>query len=173
MRRLGRRQIAGLTVAGLLAGCGWRPVYAPSATGSAEEGLAATEVLLIGERNGQLLREALKSRFERGRAGVARRYDLSVSLTLNAEPIGIQRDNTSSRVRFMASAAWVLYSQSPQRATLASGRAQDMDAYNVLNQQYFAADLESEALQRRMMEALADQVTLQLATWFRQRDTAG
>jgi hypothetical protein len=44
-----------------------------------------------------------------------------------------------------------------------------VDAYNIFDTQYFAADLENDAVQRRLATALAEQITLQLATYFRKR----
>lgn len=167
------RRAFGLGILGLLAGCGWRPVYAPaSGIGPAEQGLMETEIGWMPERNGQLLREALKARFERGTGGAARRYDLTVNLSIQAEGIGIQRDNTTSRVRLVGTAAWTLQAQDQQRRTLTSGFAREVDGYNIFNQQYFAADLQSGAVQRRMTDALAEQITLQVAAWFNQRAAA-
>lgn len=132
------------------------------------------EVALIPERNGQLLREALKARFERGSSGIARRYDLNVTLSISSEGVAVQQDNTTSRVRLIAVASWALRTQDTQRSTLTSGFAREVDGYNILNQQYFAADLQSGAVQRRMTEALAEQITIQLASWFSSRSaTAG
>lgn len=156
-------------VAGLgLAGCGFQPVYGPAggSEGPAATGLAEVEVLLIPERNGQLLREALQTRFERGGAGVARRYDLSVTLNISGEAIAIQRDSTSSRVRIIGTSNWTLYSQGLGRQQITKGTVRDVDGYDIIDQQYFAADLQSEAVQRRMMDALSEQITLQLASWF-------
>ena len=48
-----------------------------------------------------------------------------------------------------------------------------MDGYNVIDNQFFAADLENEVVQRRVAEALADQITLQLASYFAKRAAAG
>ena len=41
-----------------------------------------------------------------------------------------------------------------------------MDGYNVFVNQYFAADLESEAVIRRLADAVAEDITQQLAVWF-------
>lgn len=166
------RRAFGLGVLGLLAGCGWRPVYAPASgggIGAAEQGLMETEIGWMPERNGQLLREALKARFERGTGGAARRYDLTVNLSIQAEGIGIQRDNTTSRVRLIGTAAWTLQAQDQQRSTLTNGFAREVDGYNIFSQQYFAADLQSATVQRRMTDALAEQITLQVAAWFNRR----
>jgi LPS-assembly lipoprotein len=159
-------------VAGLaLAGCGWQPVYGPAAGGApAQAGLAQTAVTLIPERNGQLLRQALQARLDRGSGAVEQRYALAVSgLSISGEPLAIQRDNTTSRVRLVGVAPWSLTSLGPVRRTLASGQARVVDGYNVINQQYFASDLDSEAVQRRMIDALAEQITLQVAMYFRRQ----
>jgi LPS-assembly lipoprotein len=44
-----------------------------------------------------------------------------------------------------------------------------MDAFNVLDQQYFAADLNTEQVQRRLASSVADQIAVQLAAFFRRR----
>jgi LPS-assembly lipoprotein len=44
-----------------------------------------------------------------------------------------------------------------------------VDGYNLINAQYFASDLENEVVQRRLANALADQITMQLAVYFRQQ----
>lgn len=43
---------------------------------------------------------------------------------------------------------------------------------NILDSQYFALDLENEAVQKRIAETLADQITIQLAAFFRKRAAA-
>ena len=43
---------------------------------------------------------------------------------------------------------------------------------NIFDSQYFAADLETEAVPRRLADALADQIAIQLAAFFRKRATA-
>lgn len=154
----------------LLGGCGFRPVYGPSgASAGAEDELSAIAVGLIPNRSGQLLRLALQDKLERGGVGVAQRYDLSVTLSLVSEPLSIQSGNTSSRVRVVGIAAWVLTAQDVERRTLKSGSAREVDGYNIFNNQYFASDQENDVVQRRMTEALSEQIALQLAIYFNQR----
>jgi hypothetical protein len=47
-----------------------------------------------------------------------------------------------------------------------------VDGLNIFDAQYFAGDLENEAVTRRLADALADQITIQLAAYFRRRATA-
>lgn len=176
---MARGLIRAIALAGLLAlaGCGWQPVYGPAGAGgtsAAEAGFAETSVALIPERNGQLLRQALQARFDRGGAGVAQRYELAVNgLSISGEGIAIQRDNTTSRIRLVGVAPWSLVSLGPVRRTLASGQARVVDGYNVIDQQYFAADLDSEAVRRRMVEALAEQISLRVAQYFHRQPAGG
>ena len=162
-----RRKLLAVLAAGGLAGCGFQPLYGSGAAdGDVLDRLAEINVLLIPERAGQLLRQSLMTRLERGGAGAARRYDLSVQLSLSLDPIAIQPDNSTSRVRLIGSAAWALLAKDAQRRTMVSGTAREVDGYNVINQQFFAAELTSNAVQRRMVDALGEQITTQLALHF-------
>jgi len=166
---LTRRMFFPLALAAVLPGCGFRPMYASAAGGSAgpaEVGLAEIAIGPMYERAGQLLRQALQERFECGGAGLARRYDLVVAYGLGSEAIGIQPDSSVTRVRLMGSATWTLSAQDPQRSTLATGTARALDGYNIIDEQIFAADLENGVVQQRIAEAIADQITLQLAAYF-------
>jgi LPS-assembly lipoprotein len=90
---LRRRQLLALGAGGALSGCGFQPVYMPTASGTAgapQRELAAIQVALIPDRPGQLLRQALQDRLEMGASGVARRYDLTVSFWIAGEGIAVQ-----------------------------------------------------------------------------------
>lgn len=155
----------------MLGGCGFRPLYAPGATG--EPGAPAQEMtgIRVGpipERRGMLLRQALQARFEREGAGGAK-YDLAVAYSLSYEGIGYRRDDAISRQRMMASANWVLRDAGTSRAEITRGYARAMDAYNVLDNQFFASDMSNEAALRRLADALADQIQGQLGTYFAAR----
>jgi LPS-assembly lipoprotein len=173
--RLQRRRVLALGVGAALSGCGFQPIYMPTASGNAgvaQRELAAIQVALIPDRPGQLLRQALQDRLEMGGSGVAHRYDLTVGFGISGEGIAIQQDNVATRVRLVGNASWVLVAQDPGRTTLSNGSARAVDAINIFDTQYFAADLGSEAAQRRLAEALANQITNQLAIFFRKRAAA-
>ena len=168
---LGRR-LALLGAAGSLAGCGFHPLYAPSAGGTpgpAAAELAAVYVPVMPERTGQLIRQALQQRFDGAGLGVAKKYQLDVTYEVAGEGLAIQRDNSTTRIRLVGTATWVLRTLSLERKPLADGSARVLDGYNILNQQYFAADLEGQAATVRVTRALADQITLKLGTYFQQQ----
>jgi LPS-assembly lipoprotein len=170
-----RRRMLALAAGVTLSGCGFQPVYMPTASGKAgvaQRELAAIQVDIIPDRPGQLLRQALQDRLEMGSSGVARRYELSVAFGISGEGIAIEQNTTVTRLRMIGTATWNLVAQDPGRTRLTSGSAKSVDAINIFDAQYFAADLENETAQRRLAEALADQITLQLATFFRRQDAA-
>jgi len=157
-----------------LAGCGFQPMYMPTASGGpgiATRELAAINVPIMADRPGQLMRQALQARLAND-SGTPKRYELFVAFWIAGEGLGIQTDNSATRVRFTGYASWVLLAQDPARTRLTEGTARTMDGLNIFSAQYFAVDLENEAVQRRMADQLADQVATQLALWFRERAAA-
>jgi len=172
--QLGRRA-ALLGGGAALAGCGFRPLYAPlnsGMAGPASAEMAAIFVPAYAERSGQLLRQALQQRFEGAGTGTAKKYELTAFISISVDAIAIQRDSSSSRVRLVGSAPWVLRTLSLERPVLAQGSSRVLDGYNILNQQFFAADLENETATRRVASALADQITYQVGAFFLHRATA-
>ena len=88
---------------------------------------------------------------------------------ISGEGIAIQQDSIATRIRMIGTATWTL-----RRAGSGAHQADQRlaprrwTAFNIFDAQYFAADLENEAVQQRLAEALADQITMQLAVYFRQ-----
>jgi LPS-assembly lipoprotein len=172
--RRGLLQVSALMPLAALAvsACGFQPVYMPTASGqpgpSARE-LAAVDVGIIPDRPGQLLRQALQERFASDGGGVQQYYDLQVSFVMIADANAIRPDNISTRTRLIGTAKFVLTAKDTSHKRLVTGSARAVDAYNILDQEYFAADLSNEAVTKRIAEALADQITTQLAGYFRKR----
>ncbi len=164
-----------LGLAPLLAGCGFTPLYRPSRAGNqgpVSDALASVSVDIIGDRPGQLLRQALQQRLEGSGSGIAHRYALAVNYSISGEGIAIQQDSTVTRLRLIGRAEWSLHAQDPNRTLLTHDRARAVDDVNILNQQYFASDLENETAQRRLADALADQIVTQLGAYFHHRSDA-
>jgi LPS-assembly lipoprotein len=164
---IGRRGLLHLGGAGLataLSGCGFHPLYAPGASQSAA--MQAVYVDIIPNRAGQLLRQALQQRLEGSDDGVAKRYTLGVQFSEAAETLGIQPDNSFTRLRDVGRANWALYPLGNPTAPLVKGNVRSVDGYNVIDEQYFYLDLSEEATQRRLAQALADQIVIGLGAYF-------
>ena len=179
-----RRRALLLGLLGGVAGCGFRPLYAPV---TAEDGgaadirddLAAVRVGSIPERSGQLLRRDLQRRFEGVRAGVPARYALQVAVTYAVEPLGYRRDGTITRLRYIASGNWALSTLSvpPRQIAVSAIPARTLDSFNIPDLQFFAADSARDAMEARLVDQLAEdifrRVALELRRDRQQRAAAG
>jgi LPS-assembly lipoprotein len=167
---IGRRRLCLATLIAPLAGCGFQPVYMPTASGKAgvaKRDLSSVFVEIIPDRPGQLLRLALQERFGDD-SGTPATYNLHVSYGISGEGLAIETNDIATRLRLIGTANWTLIAHDEKRTSLTSGSAQALDAVNIFDSQYFAADLEVEAEQKRIAENLATQIATQLAIWFRQ-----
>jgi LPS-assembly lipoprotein len=124
-------------------------------------------------RPGQLFRQALQQDLADD-SGTPQRYDLDANFWIEGEGISITTANIATRLRLTGHVVWSLRAHDAARTRLTGGSSRMVDGLNVLDQQYFASDLETETVQKRLANALASQVATQLAIFFRQRaDTAG
>jgi LPS-assembly lipoprotein len=162
-----RNVIAGLSLIGLalsISACGFKPLYAPSGATNAE--LSQVFVAVIPNRDGQLLRQALQEHLD-GNGLSDKTYILQVQYSLQYSSEGIQQDTSISRNRYIGTAHWVLRKPGPLGEKVASGSERNLDGSNAINSQFFYGDLSGEAINRRMADALASQITEKLAAYFR------
>lgn len=170
-RRAALRGGVAVLTAGPLAACGFRPVYMPTASGNpgpAERELAAIHVNLIPDRSGQLLRQALQARMNSD-SGVAPRYDLSVTYWITGEGVAVLPDTTAARQRMSANAIWTLTTDDPAHLKIITGTARSFGGVDVIDTQYFGNDLAAEEMIRLFADQIAAQITLRLASYFRER----
>jgi LPS-assembly lipoprotein len=140
-------------------------VYAPAELNkpgvSAE--LAKIDVALIPERAGQLLRQALQARLQHSSDTPPPDYQLQAAYAETRDSIGIQPDSSVTRVRMTGRASYTLVALGASSKTCLSGSVHDVDGYDMENEQFFASDLESETVQRRLVSNLADQIVTRIA----------
>ncbi len=150
--------------AALSGGCGFHPIYARGS--AARAALPAVYVKLIANRNGQLLRQALQTRLEGSNDTVAKRFTLSIGYAEAVQIVNVQADNSVTRLRSVGTATWTLLPVDNTTNKLAGGTVRSVDGYNLIDEQYFYQDLSEEAVQRRLAEALADQIVIGLSVYF-------
>ena len=176
MKPLSRRGLMGVLGLAPLAGCGFQPVYRRTASGNpgpAARELATIDVVLIPDRQGQLLRQALQQRLYGASGAGTAQYDLGVFYWIAGEGIAILPDNTNTATRLIARANWTLNARDPGHTHVTDGAARAMETVNIYNTQYFAADLETEQATARLADEVADQITIRLAMFFRARAGLG
>jgi LPS-assembly lipoprotein len=158
-------------VALAIGGCGFAPLYAPAASGlaagDAATELAAVDVALMPERSGQVIRQDVQQRLERFGAGAAKRYKLSIGLSITQDAAGVQPDSSVTFIRVRASADWRLTLLDPKSTLVTAGNARAIDGFNVIDQEVFAQTLETERVQDQLSQRIADEIALQLATYFK------
>ena len=170
-RGLSRRSALSLGACATVTGCGFQPIYMRTASGEpgpAQRDLAAVNVAIIPDRPGQLLRQALQERFGSDAGDTPARYKLAVAYSVAGQATNILQSSIPTRVRMIGTANWTLTGVDGT-PTVTSGTAKAVDGFDILDQQYFAADLSTEQTQKRLASALADQITVQLAVFFRRR----
>ncbi len=130
--------------------------------------LAAVKVGLITERQGQLLRRRLEEGLApAGRGAGTARYDLRVGLAYAYELQGFRRDGFPSRVRFTATANWLLFDVGAPPREITRGTERASNAYDIPENQFFAADVARETMERQLIEQLAQKILERLAMHFR------
>lgn len=157
-----------LTCFGLLAlsGCGFTPLYGGANGKAASAALETVQVGMIPDRTGQVLRQTLQQDFYVQGAPTQALYILSVSYNVAQTGEGVQADSSTTRTRFMGEAQWQLSPIGAPDKILKSGHAVAMDGLNVIDQQYFATNLETASVQDRLAKEIAAQITAQLSVWF-------
>jgi LPS-assembly lipoprotein len=165
--------------AGLLAACGFRPLYGPDGERASGAGfsaeprllqeLAAVRVTRIPERSGQLLRRMLERRFESMGPGTPARYELQTSFSTTVEALGFRRSGVVSRVRAVGSAPWTLTDGGTPPTVLGRGLARTLDSFNLPDLQFFAAEVAQADMERRMLDELGDRIVIGVAAALRQR----
>jgi LPS-assembly lipoprotein len=80
---------------------------------------------------------------------------------------GFRRDGFPSRVRFSATANWFLFDVGAPPREITRGTERASDAYDIPENQFFAADVARETMERQLIEQLAQQILERLAMHFR------
>jgi LPS-assembly lipoprotein len=152
-----RRAVLGLALAvPVLAACGFEPMYGDGAP--ARRLLGAVALDPIPGRDGFDFRERFETRA--GRSG-APDYLLAVTLATESEGRAIREDNAITRFNLRGTAGFVLR-HAATGAVLTSGQAEAFTAYNAIANAFATSVAERDA-ERRLSQALADQVLLRLS----------
>lgn len=155
-RRSAITLIAGTGLSGLVAGCGFSPVYDLDG-----RGIGPVSIGLIEGRTGHLLRQELlrKAALERG-DGPARVLEITLTSSFgntNQQPTGF-----FNRTQMTVDAAYTLTGTNPD-APDATGRVSAMVAYDTQNQAFSDVSLQADA-EERVAVMLADRLWADLAT---------
>lgn len=160
-----------LATASVVAGCGFQPMYARSNNGDAlKTAMAAVEVTIIEDRQGQMLRNALERRLEQGAGNtVKKRYLLTVVLSEQVTESAFRKDATNTRESVTLTASTKLDSGGK---TVWGRKHSAVTAYNITADHY-TVEMSLRNARERTIEQLADQITESIAVFLKQNPNLG
>jgi LPS-assembly lipoprotein len=162
MPRLLGAAVLAFAVAGL-AGCGFRPLYGDVAGAVTAEELAAVDINLIANREGQIVRNRLLTRMQPRGPVLPARYQLDVDLRESRMGLAVQRDETATRTNITVTADVVL----TDLATGEIGLVQSVSSYasyDTLTAEYATLSAERDARERALRD-LADRIATLVALY--------
>ena len=150
-----------------VAGCGFRPVYAPPSESDetpAVAQLAAVRIEPLRDRAGQQLHNFLRDDLNPKGQPLDPDYKLQVELSQRTEELAFRQDETATRANIILNSSFVLRAVSDGRV-LYSGRVSAINSYNILDDPY-PTDVAAEAALRRSLRELSQDIKLRLAVYF-------
>lgn len=149
-----------------LAGCGFRPVYAPLESGEpvATEQLATVRIEPLRNRAGQQLHNFLRDELNPEGQPIDPDYKLQIQLSQRTEELAFRQDETATRANIILNTAFVLRAAEDDRV-LYAGRVSSINSYNILDEQYPTDVSAADALRRGLRE-LSQDIKLRLAVYF-------
>jgi LPS-assembly lipoprotein len=152
-------------MAGLLSGCGFKPLYAKKAPADVSKVFAGVKIESIPGRSGQLFKAELEDQLNpRGDIPSKPAFRLSVNFTYKVIPIGVARDGTVSRYNVYLRSHYILY-RIADDLPVTSGDIGFVNSYGNLTNAYFSTYIsEQDAIKRGIIE-LSQLYRQRLATY--------
>jgi LPS-assembly lipoprotein len=153
--------VVGLALFGLAA-CGFRPLYGERGVQAlSSEELAAVQIDLIRDREGQMLRNELLDRFQAAGSAVKPLYGLSINLQISRAALGIQTDQTATRVNLTMTASYVVRDVATG-TVMFTGQGRTIDSFDILDSDFASTSSEADAIRRAVYD-LSEQITTRVS----------
>ena len=149
-------------VFGVLAGCGFRPMYGPSLSPQ----LASIYVEPLAERDGYELRNTLIDLLGSDGRLTGKRYRLTLTLSESNQGVALRNDAAITRYNDTLDVAYVL--SDAKGTVLLRGSQKGLSSYNVVASPYATLAAQRDA-DRRAAEDMAERIRLDLGAYFRRR----
>lgn len=160
-----RRALVLASLALLLAGCGFHPLYAPSGPRDWDPDLAAIDVQSIPDRPGQILELALRENLNPGGLSVRTRWRLATTLGVSRADLGIQRNATATTSEITVSATFQVF-DARSNALIYRSTSSAVGDFDLITDAY-ATQVAANAARDRALQEVADEMTLRLAIFVR------
>jgi LPS-assembly lipoprotein len=153
------------------AGCGFHPLYGQwsSAAISTPE-LAAVDIDLIPNREGQLVRNSLLDKMQPQGPAPRALYKLTIGLSLQRDSFGIRTDQTATRGSLTMVAGYTITDLASGKAILTSS-SRSVSSYNILDSDFATVISEDDAIRRTAVD-LSEEIKTRVAIFLSSRKTA-
>lgn len=166
-RRHSAATVAALLAALALAGCGFRPLYAPRGPEDWNPALAAISVAPIPNRSGQILELALREDLNPGGLSVAPRWQLNTQLSVYRTDLGIQSNAVATSSEITVNTNYSLVDVKTGK-TVYNNSSRAIGDFNQLNDAY-ATQVAAADAQKRALQEVADEMAMRMALFVRQQ----
>ncbi len=157
------RLLAPLLVIGILAGCGYRPLYGKHSTAPTLQALAAVQVDTIEDRRGQMLRNRLLTLMNPKGEPATPRYRLTTTLNESINERLKREDETTTNADLRLTAGFKLFDLE-SRETLLSGTSKSTSSYDVIDSAPYKLAAERDARQKAV-KLLAEDIKTRIAAY--------
>jgi LPS-assembly lipoprotein len=154
--------VALFAVLGGLTACGFHPLYGDkSVTAVSSKELAAVQIDLIKDREGQMLRNELLDRFQPAGPAPQALYGLSIGLASQKVGLAILPDETGTRANLIMSANYSVRDLT-NGGVLFKGTSRSIVGYNILDSEFATTSSETDAYRRAVYD-LSEQITTRVS----------
>jgi LPS-assembly lipoprotein len=154
----------GLCLVGLLAGCGFRPLYKQGDKETLGQ-LSKIKIAIIPDRHGQLLRNDLLTRLTPYGAPDVPLYELKVHMNYEKRELSLLKDSSTSRSQIILKVNFDLNHLRTGK-TLYQGFETLTADFNTLMFSPYSNLVSEENAKNRLIDEVAQSIKIQLATFF-------
>ena len=159
------RALTAITIALVLSGCGFRPLYGTAGINhNISDQLAQIRIETIPDRTGQQLWNFLLDRLNPNGQPANPLYYLMVTINITRTDFGIERDNTATRAILVLAANYRLVDRT-KKTTLVKGSTHSTNSFNIVGSDFATLSAETDATKRASRE-VSDNIKTRLALYF-------
>lgn len=162
-------RLTAVVLSAALAGCGFRPLYAPSAQAPGAAGFSTVYVAQVRDRVGQQFRNDLIDMISPKGEPENPAYILRASLSESLEELAVQKSAAATRGNVNMTVTFSL--DKVGGGTVMSGSAVSIGSYNILDSEY-ATMKALETVRARTVRQLAENVRVRLGVYFHRSQEA-
>lgn len=166
-----------LAVTLAVAGCGFRPLYAPPAEDTSADSVYAFDALkkvsigLIPDREGQYLRNRLIRLLHPFGRGAETQYVLNVTVSEGRTELAVQKSAVATRANLNVTGVYVLIDAITGKS-VTSGSVNATSGFNIF-QSEFQTVIAEQGARERALNSVAEDMRLRLAGFLTRTDTSG